>query len=353
MKSKIRFNNLNIKSLLKKGLILFIVITCVYLLYLNDLILVQSIIQNSLSIKPDTIVETFNVNKYVDICKSRETRFYDFRSGPLTAASSASLYYEAIDGSNNCENLCDTVPNCQAFMMRENSAGVLDISKCYMYIAVLDSSNIDRSSTSIKVNCNSKMLPASSYTYNGSGYINKKYFENNKSKFSYIDIYLDKANELVSTLRDTKTNLNSILSQTSGHGQLISNLENNNNNIGAWLTSFGNLIGVNPSTLFSINNSYNPFTDDVETDPTNIALNKLYAISKDTPELSEKIVDIERDRYVDNLFYTILAFIMVITIILLVLYRLNDNVIISDRFMIFYFIVIVTIFTFIRFMLNK
>lgn len=353
MKSKIRFNNQNIKSLFKKGLILFILITCVYLLYLNDLILVQSIIQNSLNNKSDTIVESFNVNKYVDICKSRETRFYDFRVGPSTGASSASLYFETITGNNNCENLCDTIPNCQAFMMRENAAGVVDISKCYMYIGVLDSSNIDRSNMSIKVNCNSKMLPASSYTYNGSGYINKKYFENNKSKFSYIDIYLDKANELVRTLRTTKTNLNSILSQNTGHGQIIANLENDNNNIGAWLTSFGELVGVNPSRLFTINNSYNPFTDDVETDPANIALSKLYATSKETPALSEKIADIERNRYVDNLFYTILAFIMVITIIILVLYRLNDNVIISDRFMIFYFIVIVAIFTFIRFMLNK
>ena len=353
MKSKIRFNNQNIKSLFKKGLILFIVITCVYLLYLNDLILVQSIIENSLHNKSDTIVESFNVNKYVDICKSRETRFYDFRVGPSTGASSAPLYFEAITGDNNCENLCDTIPNCQAFMMRENAAGVLDISKCYMYIGVLDSSNIDRSNMSIKVNCNSKMLPTSSYTYNGSGYINKKYFENNKSKFSYIDIYLDKANELVRTLRSTKTHLNSILSQNTGHEQIIANLENNNNNIGAWLTSFGELVGVNPSRLFTINNSYNPFTDDVETDPANIALSKLYATSKETPALSEKIADIERKRYVDNLFYTILAFIMVITIIILVLYRLNDNVIISDRFMIFYFIVIVAIFTFIRFMLNK
>jgi hypothetical protein len=188
MKSKIRFNNQNIKSLLKKGLILFIVITCVYLLYLNDLILVQSIIQNSLHIKPETIVETFNVNKYVDICKSRETRFYDFRSGPLTAESSASLYFEAIDGSNNCENLCDTIPNCQAFMMRENSAGVLDISKCYMYIGVLDSSNIDRSNMSIKVNCNSKILPAASYTYNGSGYIKAGFAEEDSPRVVFPSI---------------------------------------------------------------------------------------------------------------------------------------------------------------------
>ena len=88
-------------------------------------------------------------------------------------------------------------------------------------------------------------------------------------------------------------------------------------------------------------------------DEKNKTLHKLYDRSKETPALDVKIGDIEKSNYVNNLFYTILAFIMIITIIILVLYRFNENVIISDRFMIFYFIIIVSIFTFIRFMLNK
>ena len=344
MKNRIKFNN---KQILKKCLILFIIGLCIYLLYLNDKIQVQSIIQNSLNAN-HSLIESFNVNKYVDICKNRETRFYDFRVG-----TSSSMQYVTLDGSNNCEGLCDTIPNCQGFLRTELSGGIIDPSKCYMYIGVLDASNIDRSNMSVKVNCNSKILPASSYTYNGIGYINKNYFEYNKSKFSYIDIYLDKANELIRTFRDTNTHLNSILTQNGADVPLIANIENNNNNIGAWITSFGQLIGADVSKLFTLNNSTNPFTDDMANDEKNKTLHKLYDRSKETPALDVKIGDIEKSNYANNLFYTILAFIMIITIIILVLYRFNENVIISDRFMIFYFIIIVSIFTFIRFMLNK
>ena len=123
--------------------------------------------------------------------------------------------------------------------------------------------------------------------------------------------------------------------------------------IGSWMTEFGNLIGVDTSTLFTSNSAAQLFIDNIQTDPKYIALKKLLKLSKETPALDEKIIDSDRRKYINNLFYTILAFIMVITIILLIIYRLNDNVIISDRFMIFYFIVIVFIFTIIRFMLNK
>jgi len=352
MKSKIKFNSQNFKQKFKIFVILFIIIASVYVLYFNDKIFVQTMIQNSLNNEIDNnnnnkskIVENFDVSKYVDICKNRKTRFYDFREFEVRKQ----LDVTNIDSSNNCEQLCDTTPNCQFFAMMDNSAGDVIENKCFLYTKQLDASNIDRSTMKINVNCNSTLLPPLDYTYNGFGYVNKKYFENNKVKFSYIDAYLDKANQFVSGIKDANTRIN----QSSTYPDLAINNNNKLSFIGSWINDFANLIGYDKDKLSTLNNSTNMFTEDIEADTKNIGLKELVNITKERPLLESKLADIKNSGYVDNLFYIILAFIMVITIILLIIYRLNDNIIISDRFMIIYFIVIVSIFMFIRFMLNK
>ena len=357
MKRKIKFNNQNFKHKFKIAVLAFIVVASVYLLYFNDKILVQSIVQKSLQdevidTNKSNITENFDVFKYVDICKNRKTRFYGFRMG-----SSISTLGQPwrIDGSNNCENLCDTTANCQFFTMKENEDGVVDDKKCYLYIKALDISNIDRSNMKIDVNCNSSIVPLSNSTssYNGFGYINKKYFEYNKDKFQYKDANLDKANELIATLKANRSNLNAIAtSNGENHTQLTANALNHTTTMGNWISSFGQLIGISSENLTTLSNTTDIFNQSIFDDEKNNALKKLAAISKETPELDNKIVDVKSSGYVNNLFYTILAFIMVITIILLLIYKLNDNIIITDRFMIFYFIIIVIIFMFIRFMLK-
>jgi len=358
MKSKIKFNNPNFKHKFKIFVIVFIVLASVYFLYFNDKILVQSIIQNSLhnegneETAKSNSIENFNVSKYVDVCKNRKTQFYDFRMG----STLSNLSPWVIGTSNNCENLCDTTPNCQLFTMKENTAGVVDDKKCFLYIKALDASNIDRSNMNVKVNCNSTLIPLANSTarYNGFGYINKNYFKHNKNKFSYKDAYLDKANELIPTLKANSSNLDALATSTSGnHSQLTANAQHHTTIMGYWITTFGDLIGVNTNNLTTINNETDMFNDAIVDDQKNKDLKHLAAISKETPELDNKLVDVKSSGYVNNLFYTILAFIMIITIILLVLYRLNANAIISDRFMIIYFIVIVILFMFIRFILNK
>jgi K+-sensing histidine kinase KdpD len=120
-----------------------------------------------------------------------------------------------------------------------------------------------------------------------------------------------------------------------------------------WITRFGDLIGFDTNKLSTMNNETDMFNDDILDNQKNKDLKHLAAISKETPELDNKLADVKSSNYVNNLFYTILTFIMTITIILLVLYRLNTNAIISDRFMIIYFIAIVILFMFIRIILNK
>lgn len=353
MKRKIKFNNQNFKHKFKIFVLVFILLACVYFLYFNNKILLQSTIQNSLHNEETTesnSIENFDVSRYVDVCKNRRTQFYDYKMG--TTLSTLPLYN--IDISNNCEKKCNDTPNCQFFAMKENAAGVVEDKKCYLYIKALDSSYNDTSLMNMKVNCNSTLIPNSTTSYSGFGYINKKYFENNKEKFSYKDAYLDKANELIPTLKDNRTNLDALATSTPAtHQQLTTNAQTYITTMGTWISSFGALIGFDTTKLTTINDETDMFNDSILDDQKNKDLKHLALISKETPELDNKLVDVKSSGYVNKLFYTILAFIMIITIILLILYKLNANAIISDRFMIIYFIVIVILFMFIRFMLNK
>ena len=343
MKRKIKINNKNFKYKFKIFVLACIIVSAVYFLYFNDKILVQSIVQNSLHNEGSR--ENFDVHKYVDICKTRKTRFYDF--------SSASIPFSTItiptDSSNNCENLCDTTQDCQFFTMKESDA----TNTCYLYSSRLDSSNIDTNTMNIKVNCNSTILPSNgnSNVYNGYGYVNKNYFEHNKNKFTYKDAYLEKANELITTLKDNRLNLNALATQHGDHSELTANSEYYTNVIGSWISTFGELIGFDTNKLTTLNNSTDLFNENILDDEKNKALKKLAAISKDTPELDNKLSDVKSSGYANNLFYIILSFIMIITIILLILYKFNTDII-SDRFMIFYFIIIVILFMFIQYMLK-
>ena len=344
MKRKIKINNKNFKYKFKIFVLACILVSSVYLLYFNDKILVQSIVQNSLHNEGSR--ENFDVHKYVDICKTRKTRFYNFTS----ASRPFSTITIPTDSSNNCENLCDTTQDCQFFIMNEN-----DATKCYLYSSPLDTSNIDTNSMNIKVNCNSTILPSNSNSnsnvYNGYGYVNKNYFKHNKNKFTYKDAYLEKANELIPTLKANRLNLNAIAAQNGNNEELATNATTYNNVIGSWIDAFSQLIGFDRTELTTESSITNIITQNILDDDKNKALKKLATISKDTPELDNKLSDIKSSGYANNLFYTILAFIMIITIILLILYKFNTDII-SDRFMIFYFIIIVILFMFIHFMLK-
>ena len=98
MKRKIKFNNQNFKHKFKIFILVFILLACVYFLYFNNKILVQSTIQNSLhnedKDKEETTmsnsIENFDVYRYVDVCKNRKTNFYDFKMG--TSLSTLPLF---------------------------------------------------------------------------------------------------------------------------------------------------------------------------------------------------------------------------------------------------------------------
>ena len=325
-KSKSKLSKLSNNKFIKIMLITLVIGLSIYLLYFNDKIFIQD--PTSLN-----VVENFDVAKYVDICKTRKTNFYNFDS-PNTE------FFHEYDLSN-CELKCDET-NCHAFIMR-------DISKCFTYKGTLDSSGIDRNNVSVEVNCESTILPRDQGTYNGYGYINKKYFEDNKSKFTYKDVYLEESNKFIDKLKTMNSKYDDLYNGRNNYTQKVNAINAEGTSMGSWIANFGNLIGFDSANLFTINN--NDLFDlnyNVDEDPKQIKLKEVYNASQKIATLEYKENDINKRGLSKHLFYIILAFIMVITIILLVLYKFSNNVI-SDGFMIFYFIVIVTLFAFIQY----
>ena len=336
-------NNINKNKSIKFILITTLIAISVYLLYFNDKIFVQDAIVNSLNEEKDdkeSIIENFNVAKYVDICKNRKTNFYN-----VSLPSGITL--NTIETSN-CELKCDE-EDCDAFIMQD----IIESKnqKCITYKGNIDSSGIDQNDISINVNCNSKILPQDKYgKYIGYGYINKKYFENNKKdKFKYADPYLEESNKFIDILKTMNSKYDDLKNADSNYNEKVDAINDEASNIGTWIANFANSIGFDGSKLFTVNN--NDFTDlnyDITKDPKQIALKNIYNASQKTQTLEYKEKDINKTGISNYLFYIILAFVMVITIILLILYKLNNNII-SNGFMTIYFIIIVSIFAFIQY----
>ena len=182
MKSKNKFtNNFNLLSRIKNAstnsksttyisaaIIALILGFSIYILYFNN--------QNS----EDYLVENFDVSKYVDVCKNRNTHFYSLSSVPADPYDTDEETSEGVGITkysnktiDECEKLCD-ISNCHAFTFKDNI--------CYNYKGTLNpTTNIDtRNATTnpIKINCNTKILAADKYNagvYNGVGFLNKNY----------------------------------------------------------------------------------------------------------------------------------------------------------------------------------
>ena len=217
MKSKNKFtNNFNLLSRIKNAstnsksttyisaaIITLILGFSIYILYFNN--------QNS----EDYLVENFDVSKYVDVCKNRNTHFYSLSSVPVDPYDTDEETSEGVGITkysnktiNDCEKLCD-ISNCHAFTFKDNI--------CYNYKGTLNpTTNIDtRNATTnpIKINCNTKILAADKYNagvYNGVGFLNKNYFQYNKSDISYIDPYLEETTNILGDLYSIENKRNQI-----------------------------------------------------------------------------------------------------------------------------------------------
>jgi len=364
MKSKNKFitnfkNNFNNNKYINVIIITLIVVFSIYLLYFNDKIYVQDTIVNSLNNEDtntiqDPVIENFDVNKYVDICKYRNTNFYNLGT-TMTSTSSPNI--------QSCEKLC-TDNSCHIFTYN-------DVTKaCNRYTGILDSSNIDTRHAirnlhpdPIRINCNSKVFNSSSSissygNYNGIGYMNKNYFGNNKTLLTYIDPYLEKGAEVLADLynienkRDNIRTLdrssaiydtcyNALLEKDKELFRKFDNLNRNyfdipvDNSRNVLYTDMYNHSDISNTILAPIKRDVN-FIKDV--------INKYNMVEKS--DNLDGIIDSESANLIPtNLRYLILVFIMIITIIILILYKSSNFI--NEKILIAYIVIITFLVLFI------
>jgi len=376
MKSKNKFtNNFNLSSRIKNisnnisnnfknnkyinvVIITLIILFSIYLLYFNDKILVQDAITNSLNTntntntnESDSFVENFDVSKYVDVCKNRNTHIYNLGTTNRRIAGGRDL--------NTCEAKCNT-EDCHIF--------ALDNNTCTTYKGVLNPQSKDTRNASlgsIKINCNSKILPINELyktgPYNGIGYINKKYLKNNKTDISYIDTYLEGSVDVLGKLYSLESKR-----------KQIANLDPTSTNYSTQYNSIRDPMKAENTDLFL---KFQTLNDDfIDTSRNSLYTSRyqnsgitnnvlLPAVAASATYLDEKdgitkksnnlggILDTTSEKFiVNNLRYLILTVIMIITIIILILYKASN--VISEKVLIIYIAIITVLVLFITYYLK-
>lgn len=382
MKSKNKFtNNFNLISTMKNvsnnfknskyinpAIIILIITFSIYLLYFNDKIYVQDTITNSLNENNNTgnnddtcensdqdyLVENFDVEKYVDVCKNRNTRIYNLGTTTtgttttgVTSNTITSLTPKAID---QCEKLCNDT-SCQVFTLSGNV--------CSRYNNVETAS---RTTNPIKISCDSKIFAPGDYvseseSYNGIGYINYSYFKNNKTDFSYIDPFLIESKNVLRQLYTIDNSRNilmnySLIDFSNNYNRDSSNILTGEVDLFNKFTTLNrNLFDISRNKLYT--DQFN-FSADISNSilapvPRDISfikyVNDKYNMVKKSDNLDGVLAVKSENFIVNNYRYLILTFIMVITIIMLVLYKSSNFI--NEKILIAYIIIVTFIVLFI------
>ena len=363
MKSKNKFtNNFNLISRIKNSsnnfknnkyinviIVTLIVGFSIYLLYFNDKIHVQDAIANSLNENTncnnnnennsDLLIENFDVAKYVDICKNRKTNFYNLNAVPASATN--------ID---DCEKMCNT-NNCHVFTLQNGM--------CKTYKGQLDASNIDTRNkpnrNPIKINCDTKILPANKYdagVYSGSGFMNKVYYQNNKNDLQYLDPYLEESVNILGdlySLEDKRKKLASLDPKTSDYDSTYQTVRvdmiNDNKQLFRKFSTINNELvdtsrNILYSDMFNASDISNSILAPVKRDGRFITdVEDKYKMTTKSQTLDGILDALSNNFVTNNIRYLVLAFIMVTTIIMLVLYKTSGGVI-DEKILIIYIIIV-------------
>jgi len=369
MKSKNKFtNNFNLISTMKNlknskyinpVVIILIITFSIYLLYFNDKIYVQDTITNSLNennntsnnddtcenSEQDYVVENFDVGKYVDVCKNRNTRIYNLGNSDVTSTTitSTSLTPKVID---QCEKICSDT-SCQVFTLSGNV--------CYTY-----KRTPPRSSDPIKISCDSKIFAPSDYnsgTYNGIGYINNSYFKNNKTDLSYIDPFLIESTNVLDRLYTIANQRNTLMNYSPI--DFSNNYVRDSSNILrdeiALFTKFNTLntqlFDISRNKLYTDKFNFSDAISGSILAPVQRDISFLRALDADYKTVKKSanldgVLSVKSENFiVNNYRYLILTFIMVITIIMLILYKSTNFI--NEKIFIAYIIIVTFIVLFI------
>lgn len=369
MKSKNKFtNNFNLISSMKNVsnnfknskyinpvIITLILGFSIYLLYFNDKIYVQDSITSSLNENNNTgnnddnsnqdyLVENFDVSKYVDVCKNRNTRIYNLGT---TGIGTTGITTHQNKNIHECEKICSD-NSCQVFTLSGNV--------CYTY-----KGTGARTTNPIKISCDSYIFsPNNSYntgSYNGVGYINNSYFKNNNTDLSYIDPFLIESTDVLGQLYNIENKRNTLMNYSpvefSNNFLRVSTEIHNAER--ALYQKFDTL----NSSIFDISRN-KLYTDMFNTTPamsntilapirrTNAFLKDVddkYNMVKNSDNLDGLLAAKSENFIVNNYRYLILTFIMVITIILLILYKSSNFI--NEKILIAYIIIVTFLVLFI------
>jgi hypothetical protein len=400
MKSKNKFtNNFNLSSSIKNisnnisnnfknnkyinlVIITLIILFSIYLLYFNDKILVQDAItislitntntntntnentdtntntnENTNTNTPDSFVENFDVAKYVDVCKNRNTHIYNLGTNNISVAGGKNL--------NTCETKCNT-EDCHIFALNNNT--------CTTYKGILNTQSKDTRNASlgpIKINCNSKILPNNGLyktgPYNGIGYINKKYLKNNKTDISYIDTYLEGSVDVLGKLYSLESKRKQIAEldpKSSTYGTQYNNIRDtmkaeNTDLFLKFQTLNDDIIDTsidtdnNRNILYTSRYRNSDITNNVlmpKVPASTTYLDEKDGITKKSNNLGGILDATSENFIVNNLRYLILTVIMIITIIILILYKASN--VISEKVLIVYIAIITVLVLFITYYLK-
>lgn len=294
------------------------------------------------------VIENFDVEKYVDICKNRKTNFYDLTTSKLSSAFNVS-------NNSDCEFECDRT-NCEIFLLKDLSNSTT--KKCSLF------NDISRSyETAITLNCESNILPPNDYgVHNGYGFVNKHYFKDNKDAFEYIDRYLEETEYII----DDLSYISYLHKKASGLNLTNSNSQNfydylKDQQLTAYNSILNTINGVNNRLFDSSKNIL--FTDlfNYTRSHREISANILLAPKRDLSFINlidksintnnnSEILNNKQDSMLTNNksitgIYLILFIIMVLTLVLLILYSTN---IISEIVLFSYFIFVILLILFIN-----
>ena len=352
LNKKFTYFNTNTNANIKKILYIFLIISIIIIafniysisIFYNDSS--GGVLYNKNS--PLHIIENFDVEKYVDVCKNRKTQFYDLTKSKLS---------NAFDVSNNsdCEILC-TKNNCDIFLLK-------DISNSAMKKCSLFNDNKGISDISLTLNCESKILPLNDYgAYNGYGFVNKYYFKDNNANFKYIDRYLAETeyiiddlsyisylNKKVNTLNLSNLNSKNLYDYLEAKKIIAyDNLLTIINDVNGRL--FDNSKNILFTDLMNHSLSHNEIKSNVLlSGPRDVSfinlINDYTNTNNNTEILNNKQTTLLTNSESINIIYLILFIIMVLTIILLFLYNID---IISEFILFSYFIFIILLIVFIN-----
>ena len=282
-------------------------------------------------------------NNIINICKSKPTQIYNITNGGTQTPHTINK-----DVKSECKYHCHN-DSCDFYTIKDE----LD-NNCVTYSNTGDSFTAD-----IDCNSNAKIDETSGYSHDGELFIKSDFYKNNKEKFNYIDYQLTKTNELIDEFDKVNAELNrpdldEILVDSEEFIEWNTNLENKYNNITSLSSQLGDYLDLDRNSLYS-ELVGSPYAVDPSGSFT-LGKNKynydnmLYEIKNnvDTNKfLLEKDKQTNKNLEYNFSFYIALIIILIISAIVLVVYKMTNSL--PEIFLIIYFSSIAFLLLFLHF----